>query len=107
MPFLKPASVVLLIASAIASPGASPVTAQEEPIEAVQQRELSAPVVYKNLMLIIQTKDGVAAVDFLDAIERGVTYRFRFLPDRGSMEVRGEGRVFERYKLVDGREVYD
>jgi hypothetical protein len=62
--------------------------------------KISAPVVYKNLMLILTTNDGVAAIAFGKEIDEGVTYRYRFLPKNGEKETSGEGKVFEKYRRV-------
>lgn len=62
---------------------------------------LSAPVTYKDTMLIAVTKDGVAAIVFGDPVEMGRKYRFRFLPIDGGKEISGEGSVWETY--VDGK----
>ena len=62
--------------------------------------KISAPVVYQNLMLILTTNDGVAAVAFGKEIDEGVTYRYRFLPKGAEKEESGEGKVFEKYRRV-------
>src|SRR5438045_3768355 len=59
---------------------------------------ISAPVLYKDLMLIIATKEGIAAVVFGDEVEKGVNYRFRFLPADSDKEQAGEGKVFEKWE---------
>jgi hypothetical protein len=75
------------------------VPAWAEPAAAPQK--MSAPVVYKDLMLIISTKEGVAVVVFGEEVENGVTYRYRFLPSEAGKEVqRGEGKVFEKHDTV-------
>ena len=61
----------------------------------------STPIVYKNLMLVLSNKDGVAAIVFTDEIEYGVKYRYRYLPKHGKEEA-GEGEVFEKYKRFPG-----
>ena len=61
----------------------------------------STPIVYKNLMLVLSNKDGVAAIVFTDEIEYGVKYRYRYLPKHGKEES-GEGEVFEKYKRFPG-----
>lgn len=62
---------------------------------------VSAPVTYKDTMLVAVTKDGVAAIVFGDPVELGRKYRFRFLPADGGKEITGEGSVWETY--VDGK----
>lgn len=63
-----------------------------------QPDRVSAPVVYKDLMLILSTEEGVAAIDFEEPIEQGVRYRFRYFPVGDAAETTGTGRVFEKYK---------
>jgi hypothetical protein len=65
--------------------------------------KLSAPVVYKELVLILATKDGVAAVVFGEDIEDGVVYHYRFLPNGTEKEQTGDGKVFEKYELIPTR----
>lgn len=62
---------------------------------------ISAPVTYKDLMLIATTPDGVAAIVFGDRVENGTNYRFRYLKRDAIEEVDGEGVVFEKY--TDGK----
>jgi hypothetical protein len=62
--------------------------------------KVSAPVVYQDLMLIVSTRDGVAAVAFGKEIEEGVTYRYRLLLKGAEKERSGEGKVFEKYERV-------
>lgn len=59
---------------------------------------ISAPVVYKDTMLIAVTSDGVAAIVFTDKIDHGTKYRFRYLPNDDGEEQTGIGGVFEQYK---------
>jgi hypothetical protein len=62
--------------------------------------KVSAPVVYEDLMLVVSTKDGVAAVVFGKEIEEGVTYRYRLLLKGAETDRSGEGKVFEKYERV-------
>ncbi|MEX1232405.1 MAG: hypothetical protein WEB58_19320 [Planctomycetaceae bacterium] len=62
---------------------------------------VSAPVTYKNIMLIAVTPEGVAAVVFDETVGRGVKYRFRCLQNGWTDEIVGEGTVFEKY--TDGK----
>src|SRR5262249_47465014 len=62
--------------------------------------KISAPVVYEDLMLIVSTRDGVAAFTFGKEIEEGVTYRYRLLLKGAEKERSGEGKVFEKYERV-------
>jgi hypothetical protein len=59
---------------------------------------IAAPVTYKDTMLIVVRSDGVAAIVFGKPIERGITYRFRFLRKDSGNEITGHGSVFERYR---------
>jgi hypothetical protein len=60
------------------------------------------PVVYDGHLLVVATADGVAAFAFAERVDKGTTYRFRFRPADGGKEQTGEGKVFERYKAVQG-----
>ncbi len=62
---------------------------------------ISAPIVYDGLMLVLSDEDGVAAIIFPTEIERGVKYKYRYLPIHGKEE-RGEGEVFEKYRNLPG-----
>lgn len=62
---------------------------------------ISAPVMYKDTMLIVVTKAGVAAIVFDEPVDKGRNYRFRFLPADGTKEVTGQGAVWETY--LDGK----
>lgn len=62
---------------------------------------ISAPVYYKNTMLIVINSDGIAAIVFGDQIELGTKYRYRYLKHGTDEEVTGEGSVFEKY--TDGK----
>jgi hypothetical protein len=84
-----------LALSALLLPAQAPAPA---PAPAPAAREkVSAPVVYEGLMLVVTTKDGVAAFAFGKEVPRGVGYRWRFLPAGGGKEQSGEGKVFEKY----------
>lgn len=71
--------------------------------EPKNRERISAPVYYEDLMLVVTTDDGVAAIDFLSEINTrkkdkthlGIEYRFRFLPRGKPDELTGHGRVFE------------
>ena len=62
---------------------------------------ISAPVTYKETMLIAVTKEGVAAIVFGEQVDKGIRYRFRFLPADGTKEITGEDAVWETY--LDGK----
>ncbi len=67
---------------------------------------VSMSVNYKKSMLVVSTKDGVAAIGFDKPIANGVTYRYRFLPKGQNKEQIGEGKVFEKYKTVKYKKVW-
>jgi hypothetical protein len=51
---------------------------------------------------VVTTADGVAAFAFTDRVHLGTGYTFRFRPAGGGKEQAGGGKVFERYKAVQG-----
>jgi len=57
--------------------------------------DISAPVVYEDLMLVLANGDGAAAVVFTNPTERGVSYRFRYESRDGMKNTSGAGAVFE------------
>src|SRR5262245_56811315 len=57
--------------------------------------DISAPVVYEDLMLVLASGDGAAAVVFTNPTERGVSYRFRYESRDGMKNTSGAGAVFE------------
>lgn len=59
--------------------------------------DISAPVVYKDLMLVMTNGEGTAAVIFTDHSERGIKYKFRYESKDGKSKS-GEGAVFEKYE---------
>lgn len=61
-------------------------------------RHVSAPLVYKDLMLILTSDEGVAAIVFTDRLPEGRAYRFRFESRDAKERSSGVGRVFEKYK---------
>ncbi|HEX3147387.1 MAG TPA: hypothetical protein VHR66_04845 [Gemmataceae bacterium] len=69
-------------------------------------RQTSAAVQY-NTVLIIATADGVAAYSFTDRVDKGTEYKFRFRPSDGGKEQTGAGKVFERYKAIQGANAND
>jgi len=70
--------------------------------------DISAPASYKDLMLVLTTAEGAAAVIFTVERERGVSYRFRYQSKDGTKHATGAGQVFERYKegVYDGGELF-
>lgn len=65
---------------------------------------LSAPVTYRDLMLVLVNKDGAAAVVFSDPDEKGtaVSYSFRYESADGQTTKAGKGKLFERRLPVGG-----
>lgn len=68
--------------------------------------KVTAPVVYKDLMLVLVTKDGAAAVAFTEVFDEEtsdtekrycVKYRFRYESRDGKTHKSGIGVVYERY----------
>ena len=58
--------------------------------------DISAPVVYKDLMLVFATKDGASAVVFYEETEHGVLYKFRYESRDGKTKLDGKGKVYEQ-----------
>lgn len=94
---------LVVVASVLASgiglvaPGAAVVGAEVRK----QNEPISAPVSYKDTMLIAVSEKGVAAIVFELPHENGVKYRYRFLAKGAKEEVTGGGRVYELY--TDGK----
>lgn len=84
------ASVLLLLAAIAILPLAGIVRAESPR----QDGDISAPVVYKDLMLVFVTKDGASAVVFADEIEQGVQYKFRYESRDGKTQLDGKGKVY-------------
>lgn len=61
----------------------------------VGSERISAPLVYKDLMLIVSGSQGIAAIVFPKSIESGVEYRFRYESNDGKEHRTGNGKVFE------------
>ena len=88
---------LVLIAAALAgsSAGAAPLPRGPAPDPAP---DVSAPVAYHDLMLVLVTRDGAAAVVF-DAVAADgseVEYRFRYESADGKKKLSGTGKLFER-----------
>jgi hypothetical protein len=97
-------SRVVLVALLVVSAGlAAPRPKDVDP----PPREISAPVAYKDLMLVLVTKDGAAAVVFNDPAADGseVGYRYRYESRDGKTKLEGAGKVFER--KLNGTDTYD
>lgn len=61
--------------------------------------QVSAPVIYEDLMLIISDADGVAAVVFTDRFDEnlkaGVNFRYRYESNDGETKLEGMDTVYE------------
>jgi hypothetical protein len=66
--------------------------------------DVGAPVAYRDLMLVIVTKDGAAAVIFDGTNARGdhVDYSFRYESADGKKKLSGTGKLFERRQGPNG-----
>jgi hypothetical protein len=64
---------------------------------------VAAPVVYKDLMLVLASDEGVAAVVFTDELKEGRAYKFRYESNDGKTKDSGDGKVFEKYKRFPGK----
>src|SRR5215207_5163324 len=87
----------VVLAAAFTAPGA-PAVAQGR-----EKGDTTTPVEYDGKLLVVTTPDGVAAFAFTDRVDKGTGYKFRFRPKDGGKEEAGAGKVFERYKAVQGR----
>jgi hypothetical protein len=92
--------VALLVASASL---AAPRPKEVDP----PPREIPAPVAYKDLMLVIVSKDGAAAVIFSNPTPDGVEvdYAYRYESRDGKTKLDGSGRLYER--KPNGQNTYD
>jgi hypothetical protein len=73
----------------------------EEPEFPSSVDDISAPITYGELMLVLTNEKGVAAFVFPAEIQDGVEYRYRYLP-KGGKEETGNGKAFEKYRRVPG-----
>ncbi len=62
----------------------------------VPKPEITAPLAYKDLMLVLVTKDGAAAVVFADATETSVDYKYRYESADAKTKKTGTGKLFEK-----------
>ncbi len=76
------------------------------PAAPAPEPDVGAPVAYKDLMLVLVTKDGAAAVIFRDPVEDGVSYKFRYESADGKTKSVGDGKVLER-RLNGGEGGFD
>jgi beta-lactamase regulating signal transducer with metallopeptidase domain len=63
-----------------------------------REGDISAPVVYRDLMLVLANNEGAAAVVFTEPTERGIGYRFRYESRDGKKVLGGTGALTEAYK---------
>lgn len=86
--------------------GQVPKVADKDAVDGTRPRHLeidvTAPVMYKDMMLILVTSDGAAAIVFTDVTEapdgksvNRVVYRFRYESRDGKTKTSGSGVVFE------------
>lgn len=92
-----PAAVPTLVPTAV------PTAAVLAPAPPKPPPRVSAPVTYQDLMVVLVTKEGAAAVVFHDPVEEGagVSYTFRYESADGKTKKAGDGKVVER-KLPEG-----
>ena len=88
----------LLLVAVVLSAGSSNGTAAPLPRGGTPAPDVSAPVAYKDLMFVLVTKDGAAAVIFDDVAVDGnqVEYSFRYESADGKKKLTGTGKLFER-----------
>jgi hypothetical protein len=65
-----------------------------------REEDVAVPLHYSDQALVIVTDAGVAAVQFQEPIEKGMTFRFRIRPADGGEEKTGDGKVFEKYERI-------
>ena len=68
-----------------------------------EKGDTAVEVRYDGAVLVVATADGVAAFAFTERVHLGTSYKFRFRPKDGGKEQAGAGKVFERYKAVQGQ----
>lgn len=61
---------------------------------------ISAPIFYKDLMLILASKEGVVAIIFTKEIHHGVHYQYRFLEKASKKEIFGQGIFCEKKRFL-------
>src|SRR5262245_7348537 len=62
---------------------------------------VAAPIVYEDLVLILASKEQVAAIIFKKEINRGVHFEYRLWDKKSKAEQKGTGVVFEKYKPTE------
>lgn len=90
---MNPAALAVLLILGISRPGA----AAPGPAGAASAPAVTAPVAYQDLMLVLVTKDGAAAVIFNKRNANGseVEYSFRYESTDGNKKHDGIGKLFE------------
>ena len=61
---------------------------------------VTAPVVYEDLVLVLASDEGVAAIVFTDKLKEGRAYKFRYESKDGKTKKAGTGKVFEKYNRI-------
>jgi hypothetical protein len=89
---------LMVVAAALSGPavgGAAPIPRGPGPDPAP---DVSAPVAYRDLMLVLVSKDGAAAIIFDDVAADGnaIEYSFRYESADGKKKLSGTGKLFER-----------
>ena len=77
-------------------PALASVPSTGAPAPFVPKPEITAPLAYKDLMLVLVTKDGAAAVVFADATETSVDYKYRYESADAKTKKTGTGKLFEK-----------
>jgi hypothetical protein len=76
--------------------GATCTASGQPPAPKGRAARIAAPVAYEDLMLVLATKDGAAAVVFGDrGDDGGVEYQFRYESADGKRKQAGKGQLFE------------
>ncbi|MBX9584559.1 MAG: sigma-70 family RNA polymerase sigma factor [Gemmataceae bacterium] len=83
--------------------GAKPAAGQVPVAKAEPPEQLSAPVVYKDLMLVLVTKDGAAAVVFGEADGDVIPYKYRYESADGRTTKAGDAKLFDRFVPLEQR----
>jgi|GEM_PF-6847658 len=66
---------------------------------------ISAPIIYGDTMLVVVTDAGVAAIRFAvkdaNLINSSARYSYRYLKDKDSKEIAGEGKLWDTVNDID------
>ena len=95
---------VTLVLTVVVCLGASFGRAAPAPRERPPEPDVAAPVAYSDLMLVLVTKDGAAAVIFDSVAAEGneVEFSFRYESADGKKKLSGTGKLFERRMAQGG-----